>query len=253
VLVAEDNRINQMIVGRTLGAAGHAVVLVGDGAQAVAAAAREPFDVVLMDVQMPTLDGLEATRRIRALPAPRGRVPVIALTANSETGAAEACRAAGMNDYLAKPIDPTRLLEKLAVVTTPASSAFSAAAPTASENGAPRPVDPAALELLAAAMSSDELGGLVASYLDETARRLGDIAALSDRQDFAAAAREAHALISMSGGVGAMQVSALARAFEQACLGADIATAGRLARELQAASDVAADGLRSWLGRRGAS
>ena len=105
VLLAEDHATNQYLIDAYLRAAGHSVVMVANGGEAVAAAARGGFDVVLMDVQMPELDGLAATRAIRALPGPAARVPIIALTANAMPGDREACLAAGMNDYLSKPID----------------------------------------------------------------------------------------------------------------------------------------------------
>jgi CheY-like chemotaxis protein len=96
--------------------AGHTVRVVGNGVEAVDAAQTEDFDIVLMDVQMPVLDGIEATRQIRALPPPRGRVPVVALTADAMTGAREYYLEAGMDDYLAKPIRAAALLAKLAAV-----------------------------------------------------------------------------------------------------------------------------------------
>ena len=105
VLLAEDHATNQYLIGAYLGAAGHEVVVVENGVEAVAAAEAGGFDVVLMDVQMPEIDGLEATRRIRALPGPAGEVPIIALTANAMPGDRESCLEAGMNGYLSKPID----------------------------------------------------------------------------------------------------------------------------------------------------
>jgi signal transduction histidine kinase/AmiR/NasT family two-component response regulator len=106
VLVAEDNAVNQTIVAAMLRSLGHRATLVGTGAEALAALAREEFDLVLMDCNMPELDGLEATRRLRAggSGARDPRIPVIALTANAMDGDREACLAAGMDDFVAKPV-----------------------------------------------------------------------------------------------------------------------------------------------------
>jgi signal transduction histidine kinase/CheY-like chemotaxis protein len=113
VLLAEDHATNQYLISAYLAAAGHEVVLVQNGAEAVEAAARGGLDVVLMDVQMPEVDGHEATRRIRALPGPVGRVPIVALTANALPSDQEACIAAGKDGYLSKPVDVLALHEAL--------------------------------------------------------------------------------------------------------------------------------------------
>jgi PAS domain S-box-containing protein len=105
VLVAEDNQINQLVVTAMLAKLGHQADVVGDGVEAVAAVQRVPYDLVLMDVQMPEMDGIDATRAIRRLPPPAGRLPVIALTANAMAGQREEYLAAGMTDHVAKPIN----------------------------------------------------------------------------------------------------------------------------------------------------
>jgi CheY-like chemotaxis protein len=110
VLVAEDHPVNQRLVTRILEKAGHTVTVVANGREAVEAVRRAPFDVVLMDVQMPEMDGLEATRAIRALEsADRGRVPIVAMTARAMPRDREECLAAGMDGHLAKPIQPREL------------------------------------------------------------------------------------------------------------------------------------------------
>jgi signal transduction histidine kinase/ActR/RegA family two-component response regulator len=114
ILVAEDNAINQRLMEAVLGHAGHNATMVENGHQAVAAVRDGDYDVVLMDVQMPGLDGVEATRQIRALPAPRNRIPIIALTAHAMAGAKETYLAVGMDDFVAKPIASALLLDKLA-------------------------------------------------------------------------------------------------------------------------------------------
>ncbi len=114
ILLAEDNKVNQKLAGTLLQRQGHAVTIVEDGAAALALLAREHFDLVLMDCQMPRMDGFEATRRLRAgRDALDPAVPVIAMTANAMEGDREACLAAGMDDYLAKPFSEDALREMI--------------------------------------------------------------------------------------------------------------------------------------------
>jgi CheY-like chemotaxis protein len=119
VLLAEDNLVNQRVATRLLEREGHLVTLAANGAEAVAAFSRGEFDLVLMDVQMPEMDGFEATRRIRA--AENGdRVPIVALTAFAMKSDEERCLKATMNGYLSKPITAGRLNEMIdRVVLTP--------------------------------------------------------------------------------------------------------------------------------------
>jgi two-component system, sensor histidine kinase len=104
VLVAEDNQTNQMVVRAMLSRLGQTVEIVGDGAQAVEAVRRGEYDIVLMDVQMPEMDGYEATRRIRALEGPMAGIPIVALTANAVAGFEELSLKAGMNGHVSKPV-----------------------------------------------------------------------------------------------------------------------------------------------------
>jgi PAS domain S-box-containing protein len=110
VLVVDDVAMNRDIAGSFLRAAGHQVSCVEGGKEAVAAVNAAAFDVVLMDVRMPEMDGLEATRRIRSLDGEHGRVPIVALTAQAFTEQVEECRKAGMNGHVSKPFDPETLL-----------------------------------------------------------------------------------------------------------------------------------------------
>src|ERR1044071_4108391 len=105
VLLAEDNMVNQMLARRLLEKLGADVAVAADGQAAIALLAGKPFDVVLMDCQMPVMDGYEATRRIRAgaAGAAAAAVPIIALTAHALSDARDLCVAAGMSDYLTKP------------------------------------------------------------------------------------------------------------------------------------------------------
>jgi len=114
ILMAEDNRINQLFAVALLTRAGHAVDVVANGHQAVDAVRDRDYDVVLMDIQMPELDGSQATAQIRALPAPKSDIRIIALTANAMSGAKEQYLSSGFDDYVTKPIEPAILLAKLA-------------------------------------------------------------------------------------------------------------------------------------------
>ncbi len=108
ILLAEDNAVNRQVAEGLLRRRGHEVVAVRNGVEAVRAATEEPFDLVLMDIQMPEMDGLEASRRIRDRHA-AGSLPIIALTAHAFAEERERCRAAGMDDFVAKPFDPGEL------------------------------------------------------------------------------------------------------------------------------------------------
>jgi signal transduction histidine kinase/CheY-like chemotaxis protein len=115
ILLAEDNAVNQKLASELLKREGHSIVVVGDGRQAVAAVQDQAFDLVLMDVQMPAMDGLEATAGIRATEKDTGtHLPIIAMTASAMQGDQEKCLEAGMDDYLAKPIDIASLRAMLA-------------------------------------------------------------------------------------------------------------------------------------------
>jgi signal transduction histidine kinase/CheY-like chemotaxis protein len=114
VLVAEDNRINQRLAQRVLESEGFSVVLAADGAQALQVLDRQPIDIILMDCQMPGMDGYEATRRIRAHPqAAVASVPIVALTAHAMDEDREKCLAAGMNEYISKPFQRAHLVSTI--------------------------------------------------------------------------------------------------------------------------------------------
>jgi len=113
ILLAEDNAVNQKLALRLLAQMGYRADVAGNGLEAVAALERQPYDVVLMDVQMPELDGLAATRRIRALTLAAGQPHIVAMTANAMQGDRELCLQAGMDDYISKPIKVEELIGAL--------------------------------------------------------------------------------------------------------------------------------------------
>jgi CheY-like chemotaxis protein len=102
-LLVEDNKINQKVAQALLSRLGYSVDLAENGLQAVTAAHQMRYALILMDVQMPEMDGLEATRQIRAMDGPNRRSPIVALTANAMQSDEDACRAVGMDDFLSKP------------------------------------------------------------------------------------------------------------------------------------------------------
>ena len=119
ILVADDNHINQMLVTALVEKLGHRCNVVSNGLEAVEAVGDTPYDLVLMDIQMPEMDGLTATANIRKLPGDVAEIPIVALTANAMVGHRQEYLDAGMNDYVSKPIDPTLLLEAIVRVCPP--------------------------------------------------------------------------------------------------------------------------------------
>ncbi len=244
VLVAEDNKINQQLATMLLRNAGHQFDLVENGEEAVEAVRNSDYDVVLMDVQMPVLDGLQATKQIRALPPPKSEIPIIALTAHAMAGACEQYLAAGMSDYVSKPLDPAILLAKLAAISGPPT-------PIAEEPPvvAVADFDPDRLASLASHMSSAEVAQFAGMFLDEIQQEIGRIQELAARRDLESLGQQAHNLVSIAGNVGAVRVCQLARDIEIACRGGDAEAARRHGAMIVAATPAASAACRDWLER----
>jgi signal transduction histidine kinase/HPt (histidine-containing phosphotransfer) domain-containing protein/ActR/RegA family two-component response regulator len=231
ILMAEDNRINRIYAKALLDKTGHRLDMVENGRQAVEAAKHGRYDVILMDIQMPDMDGIEATRQIRALPAPANRVPIIALTADAMAGARDEYLSAGLNDYISKPIDANLLLSKLATVPV-----ADCAASVPSEPAVENPVlDRAKLDELEGVLPAKSVLELITMFLAEAAGYLAKVEQARVAGDYLAAGQAAHALVSMAGNLGAMEMSAAARAFEQACRRNAVDQIDALARSLSAA------------------
>jgi signal transduction histidine kinase/DNA-binding response OmpR family regulator len=210
VLIADDNAINQRLMTALLTGAGHSVTVAANGRKAVEAVMREAFDIVLMDVQMPVMDGIQATKHIRGLKPPQCDVPIVALTADALEGAAERYRGAGMDAYLGKPLSAPVLFRTINELATKGRPKHGAADAMPS-------LDESVIDTLRGFMKPGQLEALLTeSLIDMEARilRLGD---RLDASDAAAAAREAHDLVSVAGNCGASAVSALARDIERAC------------------------------------
>ncbi len=218
LLLAEDNRTNQLFAMTLLQSAGYRVDLAEDGVQAVASAAAQDYAAVLMDLQMPTMDGLEAAQRIRALDGPRARVPIIALTAHAMPQARAECLDAGMNDYLAKPINKAELTAMMAHwVTNPADAQAGGrdvAPPVVPAPEPPSPdtvvIDEQQLTELLTAVRPTEVRAIITCFLNDIALRINRLDQAVARQDLRAMTAEAHDLSSTAGSFGATVVMQLA-------------------------------------------
>jgi signal transduction histidine kinase/DNA-binding response OmpR family regulator len=239
VLVADDNRTNQRLVAALLGAAGHTVDLVTNGREAVEAVLRARYDVVLMDVQMPVMDGVQATRRIRALPPPAGTVPIVALTADAVAGAEDRYRGVGMDAYLSKPLSPDTLVATLDAIAR--GQRGIAAAPVVV-------VDPTAINGLRGFLDGAQFSTFITESVRDLRAQIERLGARIAAGQLDPAAREAHDLVSVAGNCGACAVSALARAVEQAARRGDAAEAVRLFADMRGAGGQAAEALGELLG-----
>lgn len=242
VLVADDVPANLAVMRALLESAGHSVSCVSGGEDAVAAVAAEPeppFDAVLMDVMMPGLDGREATKCIRALAGAAGRVPVLAVTAGAFPEDIAACRAAGMDGHLAKPIDRAMLLASLeSVVALRAAEPEGRAEPDGVDAAAPRPAALPILARTAAAMivvpGLDRRASLALAgeFLDEIKAASAALEALSADAG-PALAQPAHRLAGAAATLGAERLASAARRLQSA---ASVDSSGQDARQ----DDVAA-------------
>jgi signal transduction histidine kinase/CheY-like chemotaxis protein len=227
VLVAEDNLVNQQVIGLMLERLGHRPDIVANGAEAVEAVTSAPYDLVLMDVQMPEMDGLEATRRIRR-DVPAARQPrIVALTASALHEDRERCRAAGMDDHLAKPLRREELTEALAAVPqrlAPAQHVAVAddvpdqrpAVPTSATANAA--VDPSVLEALTARFGDKGPAlrdKLLATWTRDTQTRLTALAQAVEAGSAEQVERIAHALKSGTAALGGHRLAAVCADIEE--------------------------------------
>jgi PAS domain S-box-containing protein len=238
ILVAEDNAVNQMLIVRLLEKMGHAPVLANNGQEAVALYDARPFDVALMDVQMPIMDGLAASAAIRqreARNAGRPRLPIMALTAFAMRGDRERCLDAGMDDYLTKPIKPEDLSEALRRISRDGRPAPAAASPadvretTAFDSAAALNYVGGDRELL------DEL---LTIFTQDAPIRLEAIRrALAANGDSTELIREAHTLKGSLKVIGAMPAARLAQDLEEIARSGQRDDAGKTAAALEREMD----------------
>jgi CheY-like chemotaxis protein len=243
ILLVEDSPTNRLVASTILAAAGFEIVEASDGREAVALASRHAVDLVLMDISMPRMDGIEAARRIRQLGPPYRRLPIIALTAIALEGERERLMAEGIDDYLTKPIQRRELIRQvehwIARSGAPAEPVPTPAYGTAKTEDEVPSLDGPTLSQLRSDLKPETLANLATTYLRETEERLDRLPAFMAAHNFAAVEGEAHALKGSSRTFGLLRLALAAERLEIA------------ARERQAAEARAA--LEAVLAESGAS
>jgi signal transduction histidine kinase/CheY-like chemotaxis protein/HPt (histidine-containing phosphotransfer) domain-containing protein len=229
ILLAEDDSINQQVIVHMLQRLGYRIEVVRDGDLALAALEQQRYDVVLLDVQMPSLDGLEVAQAIRQrLPADR-QPYLVAITANVIEGAREECLSAGMDAYISKPVQVAELIQviemhRLRAETDVLANADGAAFPLEQravwdaeiEPASPAIETPLYTRLLLAEDATWQLADLIGRFLDDTADLLGNMSTAAARGDLLAIQRSAHRLKSSSALIGAQVLSDLCDQLEHA-------------------------------------
>jgi two-component system sensor histidine kinase/response regulator len=248
ILLAEDNRVNIEVATLILEVAGYTVDVARDGVEAVAAVRRRAYDLILMDVQMPELDGLSATREIRAFEGDGKRVPIVAMTASAMAGDQRRCLEAGMDDYVSKPIAPAKLRETVARWITAA--------------GLPEPdtdsidliaiealpvIEQDTIDTLRSCMPESKFSFLVELYVAQADEQAQQFQQWRSNLTLAEIGDEAHKIISSAGTFGAIRVQDLARQLEIACRAGDKASMPGLLDQLTLAFAAASSALRQML------
>jgi PAS domain S-box-containing protein len=241
LLLAEDNAVNQEVVRAMLADTGCELQIAADGEQALKLARETAFEVVLMDCQMPLMDGFEAVRRLRGAGrdfATARDVPVVALTANALAGDAERCRAAGFSDHLSKPVRREQMLQALSrwlgeAPATPSSAPTPAREPPPAQAPADDVLDPAAIARIREMQrrgAADLLVRLRTMFVDSAARLVASIEAALAEGDADALRHAAHTLKSASGNLGATALSRRCAELEAIARGAQFDQAAALWR-----------------------
>jgi len=237
VLVVEDQALNREVAEGMLAALGVQAATANDGRQALDMLAVDKFDVVLMDCQMPVMDGFSATAELRRREVASTRMPVIALTANATHEGRDACLAAGMDDYLAKPFSRAALHAVLARWLPAETAAVSPPAVEPPSHAASDVLDRTALNALRALPrkgTKDMLSHIVERYLADSRELVASIERAVEQGDAEELARAAHAWRSYNGNVGAHGLASLCRELEDRARNGKVAAARELLGELRA-------------------
>ncbi|MBI3773263.1 MAG: response regulator [Gammaproteobacteria bacterium] len=219
LLLVEDNSINQEVAQEILGAAGFAIDIRENGAEAVQAVQDNTYDAVLMDIQMPVMDGLEAARTIRALGGRYTALPIVAMTAHALSGDADKSLAAGMNGHVTKPIDPEAVFKELARWIKPSEKPSEAMATTAASAPITIPELPGidVTDGMERLRNWETYRRLLKNFRDKHAGAADRLENLIRRNEWEEATRLAHTLKGSGGNLGAKKIYEAAAAMEQAC------------------------------------
>jgi hypothetical protein len=226
VLVVDDVVLNRRLLAAVLERFGHRCEMASDGLEALRAVQQHRFDVVLMDIQMPNLDGMAATRMLRALPPPAGLVPVIAVTAAGEPEDRAAYAAAGMDGFVQKPVATSDLLAAIASAVGPRAREAPGDGEGSAELAVGPLMDTQTVAILRSTLAPDELARLVAATEAEATAALRLAEAAAARGDAPAMAQAVAALIQACEGIGASRVIAIARAVLNSASDGAVARAG---------------------------
>ncbi|MGO9429569.1 ATP-binding protein [Rhodoblastus sp.] len=215
ILLAEDNGVNRMVLDKILTCAGHATTLAADGESALSAMLEGDFDVIVLDLNMPGISGLEAAQLYQfALPT-EARAPILALTADADGKRRQQCRQAGMVAVLTKPLTPETLLDAVAAAAAKGRGGLpKCKAPEPETEG--MALDPAALKVLAALGGAAFLRDLILQFTGEGTRTVERMANAVVSGDIQAFQHEAHALDSSAGNIGATNLARLCRRWRSA-------------------------------------
>jgi CheY-like chemotaxis protein/HPt (histidine-containing phosphotransfer) domain-containing protein len=214
ILLAEDNAVNQKLALRLLQQMGYRADVAGNGIEVLESLERQPYDAIFMDVQMPEMDGLEASRQINKRWARPERPRIIAMTANAMQGDREMCLAAGMDDYMTKPIRVNELVAALNRTQARKTDDLSVAA---AQDAVPTdsPLDEMTFESLKATMGADFIGELIETFLEDSPQLIVELKRAYAANDIDSFRRAAHSLKSNSANFGAMELSNHAKELER--------------------------------------
>jgi signal transduction histidine kinase/CheY-like chemotaxis protein/HPt (histidine-containing phosphotransfer) domain-containing protein len=247
ILLAEDNKVNIEVATLILEGAGYTVDVATDGFEAVAAARRRDYSLILMDMQMPGMDGVSATREIRAFERSEKRVPIIAMTANAMADDQRRCLEAGMDDYVSKPITPAKLRQTVARWMEEYALPATGNSIELVQIDALPVIEQDIVDSIRSCMDKSKFSSLVDFYIAQSKEQSDQFQQWQSSLTLGEIGDEAHKIISSAGALGARRVQELAGRLQTACRAGDEASMPVLLDQLTSASAAASSALRKML------